>query len=114
MTDDFADRFEPSRYAGDEPVCIAGAGRTWDVPEGLFGRLQNLARAYELHLLPTIDIYGTTRLNAKQCVTLADELTFVRGVVEDRLLRPHLDELITIATVCARSPPAVELVIEGP
>ena len=111
---DFTDRFDSERYASDEPVSLTADGRTWEVPEGLFVRAQHLARAYELHLLPTLEIYGQTQLNGPQAGVLAEELTFIRDLVDDAALRPHLDACISLALMCSRSIRPVALVIEGP
>ena len=114
MKGDFADRFEAERYASDEPVTLTADGRTWEIPEGLFARVQHLARAYELHLLPALEIYGQTQLNGQQASALADELAFIRDLVEDAALRPHLEAWISLALACSRSVRPAALVIEGP
>jgi hypothetical protein len=114
VTDDFADRFRSERYASDEPVTLTAGARTWEVPEGLFVRLQHLARAYELHLLPTLEIYDKTQLNGHQASALAEELAFIRDVVDDAALRPHLEACISLALASSRSVRPVDLVIEGP
>src|SRR5215470_7530194 len=111
---DFADRFESERYASDEPVSLTADGRTWDVPESLFVRAQHLARAYELHLLPTLEVYGKTELNGHQAEVLAEELSFIRDLVDDAALRPHLEAWISLALGCSRSVRPAALVIEGP
>jgi hypothetical protein len=67
-----------------------------------------------LHLLPTLEIYGETHLNAKQRAALAEELRSVRDLVDEAALRPHLDECLGIALECGRSPRQAEFVIEGP
>jgi len=110
----FADRFEPERYAGDESVSVTANDQTLDIPERLFARAQDLARAYALHLLPTLEIYGKTQLNRQQAATLAEELAFIRELVDDAALRPHLDAWISLALTCSQSPRAASVVIEGP
>ncbi|MGH2376518.1 MAG: hypothetical protein ACRDIC_24035 [bacterium] len=110
----FSDRFEADRYAGDEPVRLTVGGHTWDVPERLFARTQHLASAYSLHLLPTLEIYGKTELNGQQAGALAEELAFIRDLVDDVALRPHLDAWISLALSCSRSRPPAVLVVEGP
>ena len=114
MTGAFSDRFESDRYASDEPVSLTADGRTWDVPEALFVRAQHLARAYDLHLLPTLEVYGKTELNGDQAGVLAEELAFIRDLVDDATLRPHLDAWLSLALACSRSVRPVNLVIEGP
>jgi hypothetical protein len=72
------------------------------VPERLFGRLVNLGQAYELHLVPVIDQYSATSLNAAQCVTLADELCFLGDVTNDLALDAVLECLIPVVDALAR------------
>ena len=83
-------------------------------PESLFVRAQHLARAYELHLLPTLEVYGKTELNGHQAGVLAEELAFIRDLVDDAALRPHLEAWISLALGCSRSVRPAALVIEGP
>ena len=77
-------------------------------------RAQHLARAYDLHLLPALEVYGKTQLNGHQAGVLAEELAFIRDLVDDAALRPHLDAWISLALVCRCSVSPVDLVIEGP
>ena len=109
---EFGDRVESARYAGDEPVTVSWGDQAHDVPERLFVRAQLVAQAYELHLLPAIDVYARTALGREQCATLADELAFVAGLLEDALLLEHGRAMQGLAEQCARS--GGELVIEGP
>lgn len=113
--DRFADRFLAETYARDEVVQLGygDAVSTVRVPERLFARAQCVARAYELHLLPTIDIYSRTRLNGPQCEALLDEISFIAMVSNDDLLREHLGRVQTVVSACARVPQR-ELIIEGP
>ncbi len=83
------------------------------VPERLFVRAQCIARAYELHLLPTIDIKRKTKLARAQCELLLDEIAFVATVSNDELLEAHLRRIQEIVAACARHPERV-LSIEGP
>jgi hypothetical protein len=114
-TDRFADRFEADTYARDEGVQLdCGDGRSAvAIPERLFIRAQCVARAYELHLLPTIDIYSRTRLNRPQCETLLDEIALIALVSNDELLREHLGRMQTVVSACAGLPQR-DLFIEGP
>ena len=102
----FTERLNPEAYRGDEPVAIGEHGtepRGWTyVPERLFGRLVSLGQAYELHLLPVIDQYAATTLNAEQCVTLADELRFLGDVTNDPALDAVLESLIPVVDAIAR------------
>jgi hypothetical protein len=111
---DFTDRFASHTYAQDETVTVTSGGRTHTLPERLFVRTQMVAEAYELHLLPTIDVYARTSLNPEQCRTLTEELVFIRSTVADPLLRGHLEQLLDLAAIAANSGLAAELIIEGP
>jgi len=118
----YADRFLAGTYAKDEPV---GAGLSSEVvaetytyslwiPERLFHRIQNLARAYELHLLAALEPYGKNELTRPQAEALVDELTFIGETITDNLLVGYMDRLIELAERCIRSPREVQLIIEGP
>ena len=110
----FQDRLEADRYAADERVEIRALGRTHSLPERLFTRVQHIAQAYELRLLPTLDVYSTTHLTPEQCRGLTDEIAFLQTVISDPLLDSHLPKLLSIAEACARSAAPTELTIEGP
>jgi hypothetical protein len=114
-TDRFADRFLPDTYARDEGVQLDYGDPTSAVavPERLFARAQCLARAYELHLLPTIDIHSRTRLSRAQCETLLDEINFIAMVSNDELLLEQLRRVQMLASACVAAPQR-ELFIEGP
>jgi len=111
----FADRLLPETYAEDEVVQLdCGVPESAvAVPERLFARAQGIARAYELHLLPSIDIHSRTPLNRLQCETLLDEFEFIAAVSNDDLLREHLVRVRSVVSACVRVPQR-ELVIEGP
>jgi hypothetical protein len=115
VRDRFADRLRADTYARDEVVQLDYGDPTSAVamPERLFGRAQSVARAYELHLLPTIDIYSRTRLNRPQCETLLDEINFIAMVSNDELLREHLGRLQRLVSACVAAPQR-DLFIEGP
>jgi len=114
-TDRFADRLLADTYAGDEGVQLGfgDVSAAMLVPERLFTRAQCMARAYELHLLPTIDIYSQTRLNRPQCETLLDEIDFIATVSNDELLREHLSHAQRVISACLGAPQR-ELFIVGP
>ena len=114
-TDRFADRFLADTYARDETVQLdyGDATSAVAIPERLFARAQCVATAYELHLLPTIDIYSRTRLSRPQCETLLDEITFIAMVSNDELLREHLGHVQSLVSACLGAP-GRELFIEGP
>jgi len=117
MTNDdrFADRLLADTYRNDEGVRLdyGDLERAVFVPERLFGRAQCLARAYDLHLLPAIDIYTKTRLDRAQCEVLLDEIVFVARVSNDELLRVHLARIQDVVASSVRLA-RCELCIEGP
>lgn len=102
-------------YSGDEPVELdcGDPSSTVFIPERLFARAQSVASAYELHLLPTINIYSTTRLNRLQCATLLDEVMLLGRVLNDDLLHEHLGRIHVLLSTCVGRPQG-ELVITGP
>ena len=112
--DSLEDRFAEATYSSDEPVSVTGGGKLHEVPERLFVRAQRIAAAYELALLPAINVYGRTELVPAQAARLAHELAFVRRVTADRLLAPHLVALETIADDCWRTTTQQVLTVEGP
>jgi hypothetical protein len=112
--DRFADRLVAQTYEHDEPVRfdVGDPSTTVFVPERLFARVQGVARAYELHLLPAIDICGTTHLNRAQCETLLEEVAFVASISTDGLLHKHLARIQEAARICVLG--HGELRIDGP
>jgi hypothetical protein len=115
---EYQDRFDPSRYARDEAVSLSIDGapdfKAFTMPERLFSRVQQIAGAYELHLLPVIDYYGEVRLSREQIRTLRDELVFIRSVVADPLLDSYLQDAQSLIETSLRAPTGVQLVVQGP
>jgi len=110
----FADRLLAETYAQDEGVQLDYAGSEMAIiPERLFGRAQCVARGYDLHVLPAIDIHTKTRLHRSQCETLLDEIAFIAMVSSDELLREKLVEMRTLVAQFLGSPQR-ELFVEGP
>jgi hypothetical protein len=112
----FDDRFMASTYESDEPVEIEldPTGIRATIPERLFRRIQHIAIAYELHLLPVVDVYTRTTFVKAQCPGLFDELTFIGTVIRDDLLLSQLAHFRDAVASCIRSPGEARLVIEGP
>jgi hypothetical protein len=118
----YQDRFLGKSYSGDEPVCFGirqnGSDTQWlaEMPENLFVRCQLIARAYSLHLLPSINYNESISLDRTQCQGLIEELEFIQFVVNDPLLETYLRPLKEIVLQCARSPfiNTTFLLIEGP
>jgi hypothetical protein len=116
--DKYQDRFDASRYASDETVSLVIEGvpdsEAFTMPERLFNRAQQIAAAYELHLLPAIDYYGEVRLSREQVRTLRDELGFIRSVATDPLLDSYLQDAQTLIEASLRASPGVQLLVQGP
>lgn len=117
----YGDRLDATRYRHDEPIAAGPVAAKpkyegWvSIPERLFARMQHLAKAYELHVLPGIEPYGDNVLNRERAGTLVEELEFLATVVNDSLLLPHIRALRDAALECTRSPfRDSELGIEGP
>jgi hypothetical protein len=117
---DYSDRFVASTYSDDEPVLFSVTAENRNdrfsvsMPESLFARAIKLGAAYNLHLLPTLEVYGETSLVKAQCATLLQEVRFVVEIVNDSLLRQHLSELISALERCAHAPGLSGMLIEGP
>ena len=117
---DYVDRFLASTYADDEPVCFSvftqdRADRlTVSVPESLFARAQAIAVGYNLHLLPTIELYGETWLNKQQCVVLLEDVMFIGKLLNDKLLSHHLLQIVETLEKCVNSLGPASLMVEGP
>ncbi len=116
----FADRLEEATYRGDEGVSI-GVAQVGEQPEWmvnvslrLFSRLQLIARAYELHILPGIEPYDGTRLNLQQVQSLEEELEFVATLSTDKLVQRSVAAIASAASRVSRSALRLELVVEGP
>jgi hypothetical protein len=112
----FDSRFNDKTYEGDEPIEFSAlpSGVSAAIPERLFHRAQQIARAYELHLLPTIDIYCRTVLVKDQCRVLLEELELIISVVRDALLESNITRVKNVVEQCTRHPADSSLVIEGP
>jgi hypothetical protein len=109
---------DPATYAHDERV---GAGTSDDysgwvyVPDRLFDRMQHLARAYDLHILPGLHPYHRNELNHERTASLIDELEFLAGIVSDGALIEAIVVLRDAASVALRSPRSSKtFLVEGP
>jgi hypothetical protein len=118
VSDRFGDRLDPAAYAQDEPV---GAGTSPDfsgwvyVSDRLFDRMQHLARAYDLHVLPGLHPYNRNELDHDRTASLIDELEFLTEVANDRALLEAIAVLRDAALLAARSPlTSTRFFIEGP
>jgi hypothetical protein len=96
----YADRFDAKRYSDDPPVRLflvesVGVEDEFWLPERLWGRLQRIASAYELHLLPVLGWSDEPQfLNAQQCLGLLDELEFVANQVDDSPLDTVVEGIV--------------------
>lgn len=73
-----------------------------EVTESLFARMQHIAKAYQLHVLPRLDFYGCNSLTRDQVESLLDEIEFIARVVDDAALRPQLERLRDVALLRSR------------
>lgn len=104
MTAEWSDRFDPAKYADDEPVHVFRCDQyglnnsgLW-VPERIWHRLRWLGLAYELHLLPLMD--GSTDpvfLNQVQVEQLVLEFGFIGERVDDPVVESVVDALIRLS-----------------
>jgi hypothetical protein len=118
VSDRFGDRLDPATYAQDEPV---GAGTSPDfsgwvyVSDRLFARMQHLARAYDLHVLPGLHPYDRNELDHDRTASLIDELEFLTEVVNDPVLLEAITVLRNAASLATRNPlTSTRFFIEGP
>jgi hypothetical protein len=116
---EYQDRFNAARYASDEGVSLTLDGApesaaSVTMPERLFSRAQQIASAYELHVLPVMDYYGEVRLDREQVRTLRDEFAFISAVAADPLLDSYLERARTLIDTCLRAPGSLEFVVKGP
>ena len=114
----YTDRFDAARYQYDEPVGVFtsadDAQAVW-VPERLFLRLADTARAYELHLLPLLGGTEPIRLNTVQVQTLVDEFDFVAALLrDDPLVVEQVARLNRYLRRVAASDPDSQVTVEGP
>lgn len=114
----YADRLAPSRYANDPLVGVFAYNdsepiEAW-VPERVWQRLCSLGFAYELHYLSlSPGARDPTAWNTRQAHALLEELAFVGGVINDRLLNEHLEAVSRVVAVGARGGQDPALRIEG-
>ena len=104
----YEDRRAAETYADDPLVLVRRASQSVDdglwFPERVARRLLQVGRAYELHYLGEVaGESAPTMLTAAQCETLADELDFIRDVVNDPVLVGMVDLVAAEAAICART-----------
>jgi hypothetical protein len=117
--DRYADRFDQSRYAEDDPVRVfdydhADSSDVW-IPERIWRRLAAIGSAYELHYLPMLG-GGPEVLtwDAVQAQGILDELAFIVDVVQDPLLLDWVKALSAVVEPAARRGGRPALGVEGP
>jgi hypothetical protein len=102
----FTTLLDPSTYRDEEPFGFGASGTdpdTWlYVPESLAIRLMHLGLAYQLHHTSQINPAGELLLNHTQCESFAEELAFVRDVVDDKSLLDVLMRLMPLVESIAR------------
>ena len=98
--DKYNSLFNQKRYYDEETVSFSNnslGDNAYTLAESLCLRLINIGNAYEIHYLSMIDIYGMTKLNKNQILSLIEELLFVKSIVNDELIEkivPGLTELL--------------------
>ena len=99
--------FDLSRYKDEADVCFSINGDLEDnayyLPESLCSRIIYLGKAYELHYLQLIDIYGDVKLNKTQIYSLIEELFFIQSVVNDTIIDHFVPSLIELLEKITRS-----------
>ena len=109
----FQDRLNTNYFEGDEPVGIAAVvptalpgpieSKEWQyIPERLWNRLLCLGQAYELHFAQVIEPVIDTTLDASQCQSLIEEITFLASVVDDTALRSAIHLILSQAEQVVR------------
>ncbi|WP_227940091.1 hypothetical protein [Alkalihalobacillus deserti] len=92
--------FDLSRYKDETDVCFSINGDLEDnayyLSESLCSRIIYLGKAYELHYLQLIDIYGDVKLNKTQVYSLIEELFFIQSVVNDTIIDHFVPSLIEL------------------
>lgn len=113
----FANRLSEDYVASESISCGLARGDKveWvnDIPQLAFNRLSQLAEAYDLHVLSTLDYWGDlgdanegigAALTRAQSADLAVELDFIRSVVNDPVTDRYAAELSHLAVKVSRSP----------
>lgn len=113
----FADRFDPDAFGDDPPVgvgVLTDSTEEWVawIPERLWERALGLGRAYCLHILGLLDGEDRFELNPPQIESLLDELQLLASVVDDELLRSHLESVRRASARVIGDPGLIGLVIE--
>jgi hypothetical protein len=109
----YGDRIKPSTYETDEVVGVGPAsqadryeGWIW-IPERLFARMQHIATAYALHVVPNLKPNGRNALGREQTEGLLDEIEFIAEVTADPALHEQVGRMreVALRTVRALKPP---------
>ena len=99
--------FDVSRYKEEEDVCFSINGDLEDnayyLSESLCSRVKYIGKAYQLHYIPMIDIYGDVKLNKTQVSSLIEELVFIKSVVNDTVIDYFVPTLIELLVKIKRS-----------
>jgi hypothetical protein len=116
----YSDRLDSATYADDQPVRFSVLTESRrdrfevEMPENLFARAISLGRAYQLHVLSTLEVYAETSLHKAQCDSLLHELEFVLTITTDQLLSLHLLKVIEALRLVVQGQTPAGLLIEGP
>jgi hypothetical protein len=109
--------FNLARFEDEADVCfsINGVldGNAYYLSESLCSRIIYLGKAYELHYIPMINIYGNVKFNKTQVFSLIDELFFIQSVVNDKIIDQFVPPLIQLLEKITRSQKEATLLIKG-
>ncbi|WP_250003845.1 hypothetical protein [Actinoplanes sp. M2I2] len=115
MAGDYADRLDPSQYDNDLIVALyrKDPADSFDVPERVFRRLVQVAKGYELHLLPMLGDTEPVSLSAPMIQTRLHELRFVGDRLNDPVTDLWISRLLPVVQAVAWEGPSASLTVEG-
>lgn len=99
--DKYSRLFDLKRYLDeDEEICFSINGdednNAFFLPEPICSRIICIGKAYKLHYIPMIDIYGEIKLNKKQVSSLIEELLFINSIVSDKIIEHFVPSLVEL------------------
>jgi hypothetical protein len=94
----FLDRLAVASLHHDDPVHVfspEAETEAW-IPEPLFQRMQGIAAAYRLHVVPLLSPDALWALSGQQAESLGDELAFLAEVTNDPPLHEQLAAIMRV------------------
>ncbi|MEY2196741.1 hypothetical protein AB7942_29110 [Neobacillus sp. BF23-41] len=92
--------FDLKRYKDEEDICFSInrdlEENAYYLSQSLCSRVKYIGKAYQLHYIPMIDIYGDVKFNKTQVFSLIDELLFIKSVVNDSVIDYFIPSLIEL------------------